>query len=202
MLGLCFLGIVTGISAPTAELSFLVLIISEQKCVVLNWNVRGLNNKARRKVVKDLVSENRCTIAALQETKMEVLTAETVTETLGVKFSKHFAYLPAQGTRGGALVAVDEDYYNITQSAFRAHTVTVKVESKQCNSDWWLTVVYGPQGDRKDRIFARIERHQGNGGRQMAAAGGLQSHTASFRQEQYKPQSSAYGGIQEHNQLP
>lgn len=90
----------------------------------MNWNVRGLNGKARRKVVRDLAQETRCTIAALQETKLAVITADDVKEILGTKYSTNFAYLPAQGTRGGALVAVDEDFYSITESDFRMHTVT------------------------------------------------------------------------------
>ena len=74
--------------------------------MVLNWNVRGLNNRARRQVVRDLVNETRCTIAALQETKLEVFQLADVTEVLGARFSNHFVFLPAQDTRGGVLLAV------------------------------------------------------------------------------------------------
>jgi len=91
--------------------------------VVLNWNVRGLNNKARRKVVRDLAQDTRCTLAALQETKLQAVTAEDIIETLGVKFSKNFVYLPAQGTRGGVIVAADEVYYNITQSRLKFDSI-------------------------------------------------------------------------------
>lgn len=52
-----------------------------------------------------------------------------------------------------ALVAVDEDFYSITESDFREHTVTTKVESTQCISAWWITVVYGPQGEREKLEF-------------------------------------------------
>ena len=66
--------------------------MSEQKCLVFNWNVRGLNNKARRKVVKDFAQDYRCTIATLQETKLELISAGDISETLGARFSKQFAY--------------------------------------------------------------------------------------------------------------
>ena len=75
--------------------------MSEQKCIVLNWNVRGLNNRARRQVVKDMANDNACTIAALQETKLAVVNSVDVTEFLGARFSNQFAYLPANNTRGG-----------------------------------------------------------------------------------------------------
>ena len=129
--------------------------MSEQKCLLLNWNVRGLNNKARRKVVKDLMQQKRCTIVTLQETKLANVTAQDITETLGTRFSTQFAFLPAQGTRGGALVAVDEDYYTITHSEFREHTVSVCITSNQCLATWWITVVYGPQGDSEKIEFLR-----------------------------------------------
>lgn len=127
--------------------------MSEQKCLLFNWNVRGLNNKARRKVVRDMVQDYSCTIVALQETKLDLVQAADISESLGDKFSRQFAYLPAQGTRGGALIAVDEDYYTITQSEYRQHTVTVCISSAQCVSSWWITVVYGPQGDHEKLEF-------------------------------------------------
>jgi hypothetical protein len=71
-----------------AVMCSLVSPMSEQKCLLLNWNVRGLNSRARRKVVKDWAQDYMCTIATLQETKLEQINEEVITETLGVKFSK------------------------------------------------------------------------------------------------------------------
>ena len=53
---------------------------AEKKIGILNWNVRGLNNPARRKVVRDLVSETRTTIVTLQETKLDFIDAALVSE--------------------------------------------------------------------------------------------------------------------------
>ena len=127
--------------------------MSEQKCIVLNWNVRGLNNRARRQVVKDMASDTACTIAALQETKLDVVNSVDVTEFLGARFSNQFAFLPAISTRGGVILAVDEDYYAITNFVCHLHSVTVHLVSKQCVSDWWITVVYGPQSDQEKVEF-------------------------------------------------
>ncbi|KAG2593167.1 hypothetical protein PVAP13_5NG109742 [Panicum virgatum] len=77
------------------------------------------------------------------ETKLPNVTAQDITETL------------AQGTRGGALVAVDEDYHTITHSEFREHIVSVCITSNQCLATWWITVVYGPQGDSEKIEFLR-----------------------------------------------
>lgn len=139
--------------------------MSDQKCVVLNWNVRGLNSGVRRTVVRDLVTDSSCTIVALQETKMSHLTSEIVQETLGQHFVSNFAFLPAEKTRGGALVAVDERYYRITQSMCTEHTVTALIESTMCELNWWITVVYGPQGDQDKIDFLQelkgVQEHTG-----------------------------------------
>jgi hypothetical protein len=34
------------------------LMAVNQECVVLNWNVRGVNNPARQQVVKDLINDS------------------------------------------------------------------------------------------------------------------------------------------------
>jgi exonuclease III len=44
--------------------------MNDQQCVLLNWNVRGLNNLVRRRVVKNLVIETRPSIVCIQESKL------------------------------------------------------------------------------------------------------------------------------------
>ena len=121
----------------------------DQNCVLLNWNVRGLNNPARRKVVKDLSGENCSTVVCLQETKMQHIDDAVVIETLGSKFSSNYAVLPASGTRGGALLAVNEDYYRIMQCEVREHSVSAKLQATTDAVEWWITMVYGPQEDQE-----------------------------------------------------
>ena len=66
----------------------------DQNCVMVNWNVRGLNNPARRKVVRDLVTDQGCTIVCLQETKKQLIDDATICEAWG-RNSEHtmFIYL-------------------------------------------------------------------------------------------------------------
>ena len=97
--------------------------MSEQRCQILNWNVRGLNGAARRKVVHDLAADTRCTIACLQETKLADVQDHIVGETLA--------------------------------SEFRQFTVSARLKASVENSEWWVTVVYGPQGDQQKLEFLR-----------------------------------------------
>jgi len=127
--------------------------MSEQKCVLLNWNARGLNNPARKKIVRDLVADLRSTIVCLQETKVSICDGLLVNETLGSEFAKNYAFLPADETRGGVLVGVHEDYYHIVSSFTTTNAVSVKLQATTSNVSWWLTAVYGPQRDADKLAF-------------------------------------------------
>jgi len=100
-----------------------------------------------------MANDTGCTIAALQETKLHNIQAADVSETLGQKFSNNFAFLPAQGTKGGALIAVDEDFYPISHKEHREHVVSICVECTQSMDNWWITMVYGSQEDREKIDF-------------------------------------------------
>lgn len=125
----------------------------EQQSVIFNWNVRGLNNSARRKVVRDMVQEYRATIVTLQETKLQVIDRQVVLETLGERFADNYVYLPALGTRGGILLAVDDAHFRIVSSELSVHCVTAKILTAAGNVDWCLTAVYGPQEDNEKIQF-------------------------------------------------
>jgi exonuclease III len=149
--------------------------MSDQHCVVLNWNVWGLNNQVRRQVIRDLASQTRCTIARLQETIMAGVDEQVVRDTLGDNFCISFAMLQAQETRGGALLAVHENAYSIIQSFTMEFSVTAELQSTTSVDRWWLTLVYGPQGESDKLWFLQevrqIERIK------MSTRGGVNSRT-------------------------
>jgi exonuclease III len=70
---------------------------------ILVWNVRGLNARARRDVVRELVASEHPSIVCLQETKLHVISPFDLMQIVGLGFE--YFYLPAKGTRGGILLA-------------------------------------------------------------------------------------------------
>lgn len=101
----------------------------------------------------DSVRDCRASIVALQETKSDFIDKQTVFEILGSKFVDNFVVLPAVGTRGGILLAVDEDHYRIISHEIGVHTVTTTVLAASGQISWCLTVVYGPQDDQAKMQF-------------------------------------------------
>jgi DNA phosphorothioation-dependent restriction protein DptG len=121
---------------------------SDPSCVVLNWNVHGLNNPARREVVRNLVTDHRCRIVCLQETKLQAVNDATIANTLGQEFLNSFVVLPSEGTSGGILLACSQDHYTLLQVNIRRYSVTATVKRRADNEICTITGVYGPQGDR------------------------------------------------------
>lgn len=81
------------------------------------------------------------------------MNAQIVAETVGPGFSECFAFLPAQRTRGGALLVVNVNYYTVLCSEFREHPVLAKLQSTSYNLEWWITGMYGPQGNSTKLFF-------------------------------------------------
>lgn len=78
---------------------------------------------------------------------------QVVIETLGERFANNYVYLPAGGTRGGILLAADEDHFKIVDSGLGVHCVTAKISQGAGNVEWCLTAVYGPQEDNEKIQF-------------------------------------------------
>lgn len=123
------------------------VFMAQHNCQILNWNVRGLNDGARQDSVYELVRSTGATIVCLQETKLQLLDQNVVLRTVGAKFANSYAVLPAVQTRGGILLAVNEDFFDLSAVVLTASTITAEITMRADRIKWKITVVYGPQGD-------------------------------------------------------
>jgi hypothetical protein len=51
--------------------------------VLLNWNVGGLNNPARKHVVRELIRDHKCQTVCLQESKLQHIDDAMIIATMG-----------------------------------------------------------------------------------------------------------------------
>ena len=93
-------------------------------CQLLNWNVRGLNDGARQDSVSELVRTTSATIVCLQETKMQAMDRNVVRRTVGAKFENSYIVLPVEQTRGGIFLAVNEDFFDLSEVVLTANAIT------------------------------------------------------------------------------
>lgn len=127
--------------------------MSEQNCILLNWNLRGLNNPARRLVLRNIVSQQKATIVCIQESKLAMVDNNMIVEAFGPQFANNFCFLPSDGTRGGVIVAASADYFDLSASSYTLHTVSAKITMRATGKAWSITAVYGPQSDEDKMMF-------------------------------------------------
>jgi exonuclease III len=121
----------------------------------LSWNVRDLNNLAKREDVKQIIQIQRPMVVCLQETKLVDIFSSLVTKCLGPTYVDHYCYLPAYGTWGGILLASKEAHYQFSYVINEAYTFFGIVLDCRTQAQWSLTGVYGLQGNIDKHIFLR-----------------------------------------------
>jgi exonuclease III len=79
---------------------------------------------------------------------MQLLDQNVVARTVGTKFVNSSAVLPAEQTRGGILLAVNEDFFDLSDIELTTNTtISATITMRADRINWKITVVYGPQGD-------------------------------------------------------
>lgn len=127
--------------------------MSQNNCNILCWNVRGLNSASRRASTRNTVLSSGATSVCLQETKISLWTPSLVGETLGSNFAKNYTMLPANGVRGGILLAANEHYFQLQNFHGTTYTVSADVIMRADNTTWTITGVYGPQDNHDKEEF-------------------------------------------------
>lgn len=112
---------------------------------ILIWNVRGLNSAARQDSLRTIVDASRADILCIQETKISAMSNRVLLSALGSDFSE-FSAVPAVGASGGVLVAWRRHIRVSDNPRIDNHSITIQV-SQSNGQNWWLTCVYGPQGN-------------------------------------------------------
>ncbi|PNT68775.1 hypothetical protein BRADI_3g45162v3 [Brachypodium distachyon] len=91
---------------------------------ILVWNAHGLNSRAKRCAVFQVVSNAGASIICLQESKLQVVIACIVTKCLGVILASNAAVV------------------SLSNPHISDHTSTARVTT--VDGCWWLTEAYGP----------------------------------------------------------
>lgn len=84
---------------------------------------------------------------------MQEVDKACIIQTPGVNFQNNFFFLPADGTRGGIILAANEKIFNLTHCDLRLLSLTAMVTMREANVSWKITVVYGPQEDAAKLLF-------------------------------------------------
>ena len=114
---------------------------------ILFWNVWGLNDVEKRIRVKGMLKEWKADIICLQETKMELITRQTV-RSLWSCHHVDWIYLGSIGASGGILVTWDSRVVENVGEAVGYYSVSCKFRNVDNQDLWTFLGVYGPNLDR------------------------------------------------------
>lgn len=114
-----------------------------ENCLI--WNVRGLNARAHRDMVRTVVDQENVSLLCLQQTKLSVINDQVINEMLGPSFA--YDYIPAQNTREGILLAWRSHIWSASNFLKQDHSLTAKLTLLVDGFSTWVTTVYGPHAD-------------------------------------------------------
>ena len=110
---------------------------------LLSWNVRGINDKEKRLLIKNVLRDWRCNLVCFQETKLDEVQLSDIRSIEGNQ-SMDFVALKAQGSAGGIIVMWDKTFFNLVSSSCGDFSVTCLFQTVGCDFEWVFTGVYGP----------------------------------------------------------
>lgn len=90
-----------------------------------------------------MIQQVKLKVVFLQETKLDSVSTPLVAEFLG-KNCNSYAYLAVDETRGGILVAWDQDLVSAKTPIMQDFSISIKLTLKMNNVKFWLTALYGP----------------------------------------------------------
>jgi exonuclease III len=142
------------VATTSSVLSVLTELNLVMDISLLNCNLRGLNNLARRRSIHRFINNHNCNIVVFQETKLGDVTPSIVSESIGTRFVNNFIFKAADGTHGGILIACSEDFdIQMDQQASSEYFITGTITDRTNNTSWSLIAVYGPQHDHEKILF-------------------------------------------------
>ena len=113
------------------------------KIKILSWNVRGVNDSDKRKVIKNLIRTNKVDLVCLQETKVQEMNLDMV-RSLGVGRFLDWIAMNAEGSAGGILLFWDKRRMSRLETMAGGFSVSCLFKMVDDGFRWAFTGVYGP----------------------------------------------------------
>ena len=122
------------------------------KLKILSWNVRGVNDKNKRKVIKALIKLQRVDLVCLQETKIQDI-SQKVVHNLGVGRFLGWGAVSARGAAGGVVVFWDNRVLELVGMEVGLFSISCRFKNCEDGFLWIFTRVYGPTLKRYKELF-------------------------------------------------
>ena len=122
------------------------------KLKILSWNVRGANDRSKRKVIKALIRSHKVDLVCLQETKIQEM-SQGVIHSLGVGRFLGWGAVDARGAAGGVVVFWDKRVLELVGLEVGIFSISCRFKNCEDGFMWFFTGVYGPTMKRYREPF-------------------------------------------------
>ena len=121
------------------------------KIRILSWNVRGANDRDKRKIIKSVIKSQRVDVVCLQETKIKEMTTGLV-RSLGVGRHLDWRAVNSKGATGGIVVFWDNRMVELVDLEEGVFSISHQLKNCVDGLVWVFTGVYEPvcSSDRED----------------------------------------------------
>ena len=113
------------------------------KLKLLSWNVRGANDRFKRKIIKTFIRNQKVDLLCIQETKIQP-TSEGVVRSLGSGRFLDWRALDADGATGGLLICWDKRSLEVVDWKEGQYSLSCRFKNVEDGVVWVFTGVYGP----------------------------------------------------------
>ncbi len=139
---------------------YLLLMPRNRTFKFLSWNMRGLNGRDQRAVVRKFIRHCRCGVICLQETKL-VSTSLPIFRSICGYHIREFRSLDAVGSRGGLLTAWNPSLYDCTSHWAGVFSLSTTLRRRVDGSTITVSNIYGPTGATHKEAFLQELRALG-----------------------------------------
>ena len=122
------------------------------KLKILSWNVRGVNDRNKRKLIKALIRSQNVDLVCLQETKMIEMSLGVV-RSLGVGRFLEWGDLDARGAAREVVVFWDNRVLELMGLEVGLFSISCRFKNVEDGFRWTFSRVYGPTLKRYREAF-------------------------------------------------
>ena len=112
------------------------------KIKIFSWNVRGLNGREKRKLIKSVIRSQKVDLVCFLETKMQEM-LEKVVKSLGVGRFLNWDTVDAREVLGGILLFWDNRVLDLLELEQGGFSIFGRFKSLEDGFVWVFTGVYG-----------------------------------------------------------
>jgi exonuclease III len=118
---------------------------------IITWNIRGLNDRSKQRILRDCVKEESPDILMLQETKCAGMEAENIFQRIWK--GCNYIHTDSAGASGGLAILWNPNHTILSGPFSTTGTLSAHFEVIGSNQEGTITNVYGPQGQQEKIKF-------------------------------------------------